>query len=311
MNWIEEIPLNGDTPIATVTLPLFNARRVAWLALESLARQRCIDAGSWQLLACEEESGHDRLGPDALAEYGDALRAAGCSGITYISIPEWIKLSAKYILMSEYLKPSVKMVVIQGADNYAQPLRLAEAMAIMTGIVGGSPIDLMHQPCATYYNLLTGQLHTWDTSKYQGRMGRGTRTGGIDMTFSARLFRRLHDQEPHPRVAGNDSWLLAQLERVKGRPLHIYENPTRHWDKGIFTRGMNNLSRRSYGDEAHFTQDYRRLESFLPDEIAERLEALALEAQTGQVHDLISNQNQPEVTPDINLKSKAPPPCFS
>ena len=67
----------------SVMLPLYNARSVVWLALESLCRQAGEYPG-FEVVVCEERAGHAVVGSEGLALYRGRLRRAGCERVRYL-----------------------------------------------------------------------------------------------------------------------------------------------------------------------------------------------------------------------------------
>ena len=109
----------------TVALPMFNAKHIGWLALESLVRQQDVPV-EWELVIAEEQD-KNCFGEASAQKYGPRLEAAGCSRITYIPLKEWVPLSQKWRLMGQVAASTSEVYSVQAADDFSFPTRLAEA----------------------------------------------------------------------------------------------------------------------------------------------------------------------------------------
>ena len=86
---------SAKEPKFTVALPIFNSKKIAWVAFESLARQVDVNF-SWELVIAEE-SGVNKIGDTLCEEYREKLIKAGCSRIVFLELEEWMPLYQKWI----------------------------------------------------------------------------------------------------------------------------------------------------------------------------------------------------------------------
>ena len=108
----------------SVILPLFRAKNIAWVALESLTRQVDIDF-KWELIVIEEQF-ENPFGLEEILKYSSKLKKIGCSSITYISLKKWIPLSAKWYFLVNETNKSSEMIAFCAADMYQSKFRLSK-----------------------------------------------------------------------------------------------------------------------------------------------------------------------------------------
>src|SRR3972149_2926809 len=114
----------------SVGLPLFDARRIGWLALESLCNQ--VSKYKWELLIMEEE-GEEAMGESEVMKYKKRLFDAGCFRLVYIPIKTRIPLSIKWIKLADLA--STEFFLLQAADCYSYPKRIENTInALSNGI---------------------------------------------------------------------------------------------------------------------------------------------------------------------------------
>ena len=80
----------------SVALPVFNSKRIAWLAMEGLCRQENINF-EWELVIAEEQ-GPEKFGSKAFLSYEGRLREVGCVRVRYIKLIKWIPLKQKGVI---------------------------------------------------------------------------------------------------------------------------------------------------------------------------------------------------------------------
>lgn len=111
-----------DNVALTVALPVYNAKGIGILPMESLCHQQGVDF-NWELLICEENH-KNMLGKDFFALYADRLKDKGCVRMAYFNINSWIPLPQKWKLLGEKSSPSSKIYAATAADDYPPHERL-------------------------------------------------------------------------------------------------------------------------------------------------------------------------------------------
>jgi hypothetical protein len=114
----------------SVGIPLFRAQDIAWVALESLANQINIDF-NWELIIIEESFEHP-YGLENILLYSERLKTKGCKRIVYMSLNEWLPLSAKWFFLIKECSNSSKIFAMNSADIYCSRVRLSYQHKILT-----------------------------------------------------------------------------------------------------------------------------------------------------------------------------------
>jgi len=103
----------------TVGLPVYNSKKIAWLAMESLCNQKVNTF--WELIICEEQH-PEMLGIEFYSSYRKRLKEAGCINVIYLKLPQWVNLIKKWQLIAE--KSQEEVFIMQSADCYSPSNRL-------------------------------------------------------------------------------------------------------------------------------------------------------------------------------------------
>lgn len=124
---MNEIILNtvfekNHKPILTVALPVYNGKKIAWIALESLCEQIDINF-NWELIIYEEIH-QNSVFPKLLDNYIDRLKLVGCSRILFITNNEKVTLIEKWIEIGKNVSESSKCFMLHAADCYSPKKRL-------------------------------------------------------------------------------------------------------------------------------------------------------------------------------------------
>jgi hypothetical protein len=132
--WIWKLPNNNKDIVMTVALPALNAKKIIWLALESLKNQ--IDVNfAWELIVFEEKGESKKI----VQSYAGLL--PGCVRIIYKTITKddafykiedikknkctsYYTLLEKWINMSKIADKNSKIFVKHAVDCYSPPKRL-------------------------------------------------------------------------------------------------------------------------------------------------------------------------------------------
>jgi len=244
----------------SVRMPLFRAKYIAWLALESLCRQQGIDF-EWELVCAEEQDDPEMFGQDAAMHYADRLKQVGCVKITYVPVENWIPLADKMVLLINNCSEESKVVMFQSADYYSSPFILRDQHKAFQD----PKIDWFTcRPRTIFYEIGSGIAKM----ALNGTKGSGR---GVKLSVA----RQVQDGGGRRRVC--DQWFLKSYVRVLGHPLveHVdHEN----WKHAFNTDGFNNctLARTGWIRDGH--NKWRDVpfdwKANIPSEILDRVAAL-------------------------------------
>lgn len=253
----------------TVGLPLYRARAIVWLALESLCRQE--GAGEWELLLCEESHG-EAVGWDGVSPYVERLRAAGCVRVEFVPlVGGWIPLSLKWHLIGQVMSLHSAGLILQAADCYSHPRRLAVTRRAL-----GGGATWVQQPRGLFYHAHTGEAALFDLDHPDGY----SHPTALSMAICGAAAREI------PVMAirrGVDSALYRWCERREGFAVATVEEG---WREGLDTHGQGRISTGRDGLMRERIAPFREPEGpqaddplcYLPGDIAERLRAMRGEA---------------------------------
>ena len=245
----------------TVGLPLFRARDIAWLALESLCNQ--IDAPRWELIICEEtDLKFDPFGEDHINRYYDRLVAANCVNILYVPLSMWIPLSYKWKLITE--NSYGKIMLLQAADCYSQPYRIKETWQLMKN---KNNADWCQSKKGYFYSIANEKIYIFNAEKIDHPCA-------LNMAYQVDIGKELPEE---PVTKSVDKWLFRSLEKIKGKPLRVKLNRSQHWRKGIDSHGLGNISKMretSFEKSDIWTESDINLSNIIPIEYVFRLKLL-------------------------------------
>ena len=237
----------------SVALPLYNAKNIAWLAMESLCRQKDIDF-EWELVIMEEQNGKE-FGYKEAIKYSDRLKEVNCSSFKYISLEEWVPLGDKWQMIAEECQGEIFM--LQAGDCYSQPYRIKETYELM------KDCDWLQSKYGIFYDLKLKKEILFNHTLYNHPCG-------LNMATLTKYAVKLPRDGVKICV---DSWFKAQVTRMN--PQHISKwNTSDNWMLGFDSNGQNNLSQRAKyfnNPTAPFTETRLRIKDFIPYDIFNRL----------------------------------------
>ena len=242
----------------TVGLPLFRARHVAWLALESLCRQTNIDF-EWELVIAEEyRKRHLSLKEKNILRYRDRLAEVGCRNIIYIPIREWIPLFHKWKIIAE--QSDSQGFILQAADCYSSPNRLKE-----TSLLFDKGADWVQSPIHVLYNIIDEKivLFKHNPSKHPC---------GAEMAVRTDLVKQIPFKNI---IKGVDYYLFYECQKIKGKKLEVMCDNTDNWKYTLNVNGLNNIS--AGRQKKHFNRNEKSehdIEKYIPADILEKLKTL-------------------------------------
>lgn len=218
----------------TVALPLWNAKHIAWLALEGLCRQEDVTF-DWELIIAEEQTSNS-FGENDVNKYKDRLCTAGCQRINYMSLKSWIPLAQKWRLMAVHSDSNSKVFVPQAADCFSQPKRLSEVY----DYVWNQGFHWVWYPRSYFYMIPTDEV---TIKGFYQSVKKNQNCKGFHYAFRTQDGRKLPNAN-RKRVI--DKWLWQKIQKVvgKGYKWKCIESPD--WNRGFNTHGFHNLSTRRY-----------------------------------------------------------------
>lgn len=279
IKFIKDYEINKDIiladrdkdPLFTVALPIFNSKKIAWIAFESLARQVGVNF-SWELVIAEE-LGPEQIGDALSEEYLEALKSVGCSRIVFLGLREWMPLFQKWMLIYQHSSiDTSKVFMLQAADCFSQIHRLRETMDIFEA----ENSDWVQTKKGYFYNVQTDSLALYDHSTLLFHKSRNMRSHPccLNMAVKHKLMSLL--KEVYCK-RGVDGRIFAQIKQKKGS-MKVSLNNSDSYLTGLDTDGYNNLSlgRKSkiVDIQVPFVPPEHNLSQILPEDIIKRLKKL-------------------------------------
>jgi len=248
----------------TVALPLFRGRHIAWVAMESLCRQKKTDGIEWELVVSEEKNNrHLPFGKEAIMSYKERLKAVGCANINYNYVKgKPVALGEKWRLIAKEANPESEIFILQAADCYSQPWRIKDTF----DIAKDREVDCIQSMKGVFYDIKTEAY-----ALYAGRL-KGT---NLNMAMKTKYMRTLPINNRRRIV---DKFLYNHCGRTKGSILKIGWNNTDHWKWGMDTHGLNTISvgRQNliHNKTTGFVKSPIDINEYIPKDIMKRLKTL-------------------------------------
>lgn len=211
----------------TVALPLYNAKNIAWLALESLCRQKDVNF-EWELI-CAEETTPNPFTKEGVLKYEERLKQVNCKRIEFIELNQKIPLSFKWKLIARKAMDTSIAFLLQAGDCYSQPYRLKESYDLLVK----QEYEWISSQIGPFYEINTGLVFLYDLRKRP-------RTAGLNMGARIELIKNLPDEIKNKSV---DSWIVTSITNyLKRAPKRAFNNSD-NWKYGFDSHGLNNISK--------------------------------------------------------------------
>lgn len=217
----------GAEPVMTVAVPVYNAADIIWLALDSLVAQTDITF-QWELIIFEEGGGSAAL----INKYRASLEENGCVRILYKTIRNKISLINKWLEMAASASPSSRIFVLQSADDYSPPTRLATHQRHFED----ASCILSTQRHGLFYNLQTHEKMFY--------VGKNLKKSHKNNAYRLEHFRRIpvcHNMGEHD----TNSYIHKSIEDAVHSnggtdvDMRILFADGDDWKRGFFTDGSN------------------------------------------------------------------------
>jgi len=241
----------------SVRMPLYRAKYIAWLALESLCRQQGIDFG-WELIVAEEQNNDEVFGKKALRKYALRLESVGCVRIKYISLKHWIPLAEKMVLLMQNTSPESKVLMPHAADRYSSPYILKTQYDAFKD----PKIEwFCTKPATIFYDIAT------EAARVTPNPPKGS-ANGVRLPIA----RKVLDGKGIGRVV--DKWFFNACTNVVGRKMIEFAD-RETWKTAFATNGLNtctlNRQRRMLRGHSKWKPIDWDWEANMPKDILDRL----------------------------------------
>ena len=251
----------------TVGFPLFKARNIGWLGMESLCNQRNIPF-EWELVVAEETNPKLMpMGKDAIYSYRERLWKAGCCRIQYIPLKNHIKLNVKWKELAVNSSGGSEILLLQDADCYSQPYRLVQTYELMRK----DNLDWLNNYKGLFYIINDGQMATYCAK---------TVWSGLDYAVYTELVRNIKPV-PARMPTGMCKILFHDCEVAKGSPLKVGFNESIDVWKSVNTHGANLMMKHREKQIRDSSGPYNIIDGdireYVPEYIAKRLERMKKE----------------------------------
>jgi len=241
--------------VLTVALPIFNSKKIAWLALESLCNQKNITF-EWELIIMEEQG--VCFGIDEVKKYIDRLKKVGCKSVRYVPLEYRISLPKKWRAMADMRASTSIVYLLQAADCYSEPNRLR-----MNYDKVKEGYEWIHNKRGYFYNINLKKTIEYNALNYQYPTH-------LNMAVACSILDRLPYDVELPK--GIDRWFYSSV-----KPERVYECLEEVLG-GVDTDGYNNIS---VGRKSHFENPKdvfvatdKKIEDIIPKNILKRLNEL-------------------------------------
>jgi len=212
----------------SVLLPLYNSKNIAWLALESLCRQKDIKF-KWELV-CAEEQDLNPVTKKEIFNYEKRLEEVNCVNINYIEVKR-INLSDKIKLLANNTSDSSYICVFQAGDAFSQPYRLSQSY----DFIKNKGFEWVSSQLGPFYDIKTKKVYLYDRRENPSPRG-------LNMATRTEYVKKLPDHGPY---RGIDKWIVSNIEKVLNRNLKYVYNTSDYWKYGFDSHGINTISGRA------------------------------------------------------------------
>ena len=189
----------------SVALPLFRAKYIAWLALESLCRQKGVTF-EWELLISEEQN-NELFGKKEIFEYKKRLEGIKCVSIKYKPLKKKIPLSTKWNLLFNMSDEHSRAIIIQAADVFSYPNRLEYTWKAFKE---NKNLDWYRENKGIFYDISSGEMALWNYEKQSKRSS--SSPCGMWFAINRNKSIGIKDSKLNKRV---DGWLWKSISPQK------------------------------------------------------------------------------------------------
>lgn len=234
---IYESGVNSDL---TVGLPIYNSKKIAWIALEGLINQIDINF-DWELVVYEEEH-EKKIFKEIIPNYIEQLISVRCVRVLFISNSEKVNLVEKWIELSKNSSETSSVFLLQSADCYSPKTRLS----VTYDIIKNQGYDWYDQTKGYFYSFISERFFLYDVKNVTN----------LNMGLKTEYLKTLnHSDIPK----GIDNYIFTHCKKVNPNLSRYFDETL--YDDSIDTHGLNNIS---VNRESYFTT-LRNMYKYLPD----------------------------------------------
>lgn len=218
-----EIYNNTNSQIKlTVALPIYNSKKIAWLALESLIRQENINF-DWELIVYEEIHS-ESVCPQLLEEYKENLINKNCKRIVFITQNGRPLLIEKWIEIGKHASESSIAYLLHAADCYSPKNRLKKSYEVIVE----KDYDWYDQTKGYFYSFISNRIILYD---FDGLTN-------LNMCLKTKFIKTL----PYNNLKrGIDGYIYKYLKSNTDDNVKHFKDRNLYSDS-IDTHGLNNIS---------------------------------------------------------------------
>lgn len=244
--------MQGENNIITVGLPVY-ASPIAWLAMESLCRQKT--TCDWELIIYEDEE--QANGIDFYKQYSERLALVNCVSVHYKYEPERTSLSKKWCQISNIANEKSVGIILQASDCYSEPNRIQTSFNKMT-----EGYDWLHSARGIFFYIQKNKTIEFNIGDFQT---------GLNMCMNKSLVQKI---QPEDKWSSVDHWLITNLLKIKpDLKTYLWEGDA--FLHGLDTDGFNRISlkrRDNYLEpKPPFVSTHITADRCVPEEIYKRL----------------------------------------
>ena len=210
----------------TVALPVYNSKKICWLALESLSNQTEIDF-DWELVIYEE-SHEASVFPEILEKYEDLLKNKNCKRIVFVTNNKKLLLVDKWIGIGRYISETSKCFLLHAADCYSPQRRLKTTY----NKIVKEGYDWYDQTKGYFYSFISNKVFLYN---HKGLTN-------LNMALKTEYIKTLPTST---LKKGIDGYIYKHCQKViqeQGNKLnHYYDNNL--YNDSVDTHGFNNISK--------------------------------------------------------------------
>ena len=218
----------------TVALPVYNSKKIAWMAIESLCNQINVDF-NWELIVYEEIHS-ESVFPNLIYDYLELLKLNKCCKIVFITGKEKVLLVDKWISIANNTSHTSKAFLLQAADCYSPKTRLK----ISYDKIVKENYDWYDQTKGYFYSFISDRIVLYN---YRGLTN-------LNMCLKTEHIKKLPKSTIKKGIDGyiyNNCLKISKIMRREFK--HYYDDNL--YNDSIDTHGLNNIS---VNREEYFTK---------------------------------------------------------
>jgi len=224
MNNQFEIGDNKDIKL-TVALPIWNSKRICWLAIEGLKNQIKPDF-NWELIICEEKH-KEQIGSQYFLNEFKNLQKVNCNHIKYIELKDKILLAQKWRVIVDNSNKDSLVFILQAADCYSNKERLKVSYQKLIN----ENYDWYDVVKGYFYHIQRKNLIQYNTLNKIA-------STNLNMALKTKYIRTLPDTD---KTSSIDHFIYDHIGKLNPK-IKVYHDTNDYIS--LDTHGMNNISKK-------------------------------------------------------------------